>query len=284
MGRKSFRYEDFNQDVIVRSFLLGLRENFNTTTEAICFVSEKVNEIICLETKIRVSMIKESLRRNHDNFLIDYETELIMDCVSPFAEPFENFIGKKSLDRFIQKQKVYVTPMQINIGFDPISQKQEFIQHVPVFSTLEIILQHEDVLSVLYAENDNNNASTNYDRKKLRSYRDGIAHRENGLFSCFKDALQICLYHDGFNTVNPLGNKTQKYEVSAFYFVRENFSGKYKSRFKDIHLAILSPASLANKYGYKEILTPLLEELLKPETLGIKVSFQGVDHTFFGSL
>ena len=89
--------------------------------------------------------------------------------VSPFAESFENFIGKKSLDRFIQKQKVYVTPMQINIGFDPISQKQEFIQHVPVFSTLEIILQHEDVLSVLYAENDNNSASTNYDRKKLRS-------------------------------------------------------------------------------------------------------------------
>ena len=70
-------YEDFNQDVIVGSFLLGLRENFNTTTEAICFVSEKVNEIICLEIKIRVSMIKESSRRNHDNFLIDYKTELL---------------------------------------------------------------------------------------------------------------------------------------------------------------------------------------------------------------
>ena len=54
-------YEDFNQDVIVGSFLLGLRENFNTTSEAICFVSEKVNEIICLEIKIRISMIKESL-------------------------------------------------------------------------------------------------------------------------------------------------------------------------------------------------------------------------------
>ena len=81
-----------------------------------------------------------------------------------------------------------------------------------------------------------------------------------------------------------MGNKTQKYKVSAFYFVIGNFSGKYKSRFKDIHLAILSPASLVSKYGYKEILTPLLEDLLKLETLDIKVSFQGVDHTFFGSL
>ena len=133
-----------------------------------------------------------------------------MSCVSPFAESFEKFTGKKSLDEFIQKQKFYVTPTLIIIGFDPISQKQEFIQYVPLFSMLEVILQHEDVLSVLYAENDSNNTSTNSDRKKLRSYRDDIAHRENGLFSCDKNALQICLYHDDFNIINPLGNKTQK--------------------------------------------------------------------------
>ena len=41
---------------------------------------------------------------------------------------------------------------------------------------------------------------------------------------------------------------------------------------------------MVSKYGYKEILTPLLEDLLKLETLGIKVSFQAVDHMFFGSL
>ena len=221
-------------------------------------------------------MIKESLRRNHDNFLIDYETELIMDCVSPFAQSFEKFTGKKSLDEFIQKHKFYVTPTQINIGFDPISQKQELIQYVLLFSTLEVILQHEDVLSVLYAENGSNNASTNPDRKKLRSYRDGIAHRENGLFSCDKHALQICLYQDDFNIVNPLGNKKQKYKVSTFYFVIGNFSGKYKSRFKDIHLAILPPVSLVSKYGYKEILAPLLEDLLKLETLGIKLLFKAL--------
>ena len=39
-------------------------------------------------------MITESLKRNHDNFLIAYETELIMDCVIPFAESFESLKGK----------------------------------------------------------------------------------------------------------------------------------------------------------------------------------------------
>ena len=91
-GEEVLHYKDFNQDVIVGSFLSGLRENFNTTTEAICFLSEKINKIICLE--IKVSMIKESLKRNHNDVLTDYETELIMDCVSPFAESFEKFTGK----------------------------------------------------------------------------------------------------------------------------------------------------------------------------------------------
>ena len=58
-----------------------------------------------------------------------------------------------------------MTPTLINIGFDPISQKHGSIQYAPLFSTLELILQQEDVLSVLYAENDSNNTSTNSDRK-----------------------------------------------------------------------------------------------------------------------
>ena len=48
---------------------------------------------------------KKSLRWNHDNFLIDYETELIMDFISSFAESFENFTGEKSLNYFMWPQR-----------------------------------------------------------------------------------------------------------------------------------------------------------------------------------
>ena len=87
---------------MVANFLLGLRENVNTTTEAISFVSEKNHELICLEQKIRISMIADwSLKRNHEGFQIDYETEMIMDCVSPFASAFDKFKGKNSVHGFI---------------------------------------------------------------------------------------------------------------------------------------------------------------------------------------
>ena len=116
------------------------------------------------------------------------------------------------------------------------------------------------------------------------SFRDGTACKENQLFNSEPNALQICLYHHDFNIVNSLGNKTQKYKISAFYFVTGNFENKYKSRLQDIHLCILSPANFVNKRGYEKILRPLLDDLLKLETEGIKISFEGVDQKFCGSL
>ena len=46
----------------------------------------------------------------------------------------------------------------------------------------------------------------------------------------------------------------------------------------------MSPATFVNKYGYEKILRPLLDDLLKLETEGIKISFEGVEHKFRGSL
>ena len=51
-------YKNFNHDFVVANFFLGLRENFNTTTEAISFVSKEIHEIIYLEQKIWISLIR----------------------------------------------------------------------------------------------------------------------------------------------------------------------------------------------------------------------------------
>ena len=123
---------------------------------------------------------------------------------------------------------------------------------------MKVIFQHEDVLSVLCAENDSNNTSTNHDKKKLRSYRDSIAHRKTTFLVVIKMHYKFVFTM----MILPLqilwAMRQKKYKVSAFYFVIGNFSGKYKSRFKSIPLAILSPASLVSSYGCKEILAPLL--------------------------
>ena len=51
----------------------------------------------------------------------------MMDCVSPFASAFHKFKGKKSLDEYIQRQRSFISPKKIDIGFNPITQKEESI-------------------------------------------------------------------------------------------------------------------------------------------------------------
>ena len=57
--------------------------------------------------------------------------------------------------------------------------------------------------------------------------------------------MQLILYHDDFNVVNPLGNKTVKYKTSAFYFVLGKLPSKFRSKLS---------AQTVSRYGYQKIL------------------------------
>lgn len=82
----------------------------------------------------------------------------------------------KSLDGFIEKERFYGSSKQIDIGFDPIAQKEESVQYVPLLTTLETTLEYEDASSLLYSEA--NNAGSN-DSGMLKSCRNGTAYKEN---------------------------------------------------------------------------------------------------------
>ena len=58
-----------------------------------------------------------------------------------------------SLLKKTEKFCANVEPKQINVGFDPVTQKEDTIQYVPTDSTLKAVLSHEDVLAHIYTEN-----------------------------------------------------------------------------------------------------------------------------------
>ena len=112
-------------------------------------------------------------------------------------------------------QNFYVKPQEINTGFDSVKNKGGSIQYAPVFETLNVIVQHEDILD----ERTSNCEFEHENLENFKSFKDGRYFKENILFQSHQNPLQICLYHDDFDVVNPLGNKTEKYKVPAFYFV-----------------------------------------------------------------
>ena len=193
----------------VSRFPLELREKYNATTEATCFASKQVSKILVLDGKIRNSILKDSLKRN-GNFPLGYEPDMIMSCKSHFAQAFDKFSGKKKLDQYIMTQDFHVKSQEISIGFDNVKNKGDSIQYVPIFETLNVILQHEDVLGELTLNCESGHANL----ETLKSFKDGRCFKENVLFQSNPNALQICLHHKDFNLVNPLGNKNLHFILS----------------------------------------------------------------------
>ena len=46
----------------------------------------------------------------------------------------------------------------------------------------------------------------------------------------------------------------------------------------------MSPSALVQKYGYKEILQPVLDDILTLETTGIEINLGSQEHTFLGTV
>ena len=110
------------------------------------------------------------------------------------------------------------------------------------------------------------------------------AFKSNFLLNLERKTLETVLYHDDFGSINPLGNKTVKYETSMIYFVLGNLPPQYRSCQRDIHLTSTCSSKLISKYCYEEIIRPFLDDLRKLETEEIYVKFDNRVHQFYGTL
>ena len=272
---KESDFDSFNFEQAIAEILLELRENFKTSTAATCFVSEKIKYILDIDRQIHMKLLIKSLRKDIEDaappsdIVFSYKTNAIISSQSPFSKACSKFTGEKSLSEYVKRCDSFVEPMQ----------KADTIQYIPLYKTLNVLLSHEDALS----EGLKSQEVTEHDNV-LRTYHDGSAFKSNSLLNSEKKTLEIVLYHDDFGIVNPLGNKTVKYKTSGFYFVLGNLPPQYRSRQKDIHLAITRSSKLISKYGYQEILRPFIDDLRKLETEGIYIKFDNFVHQFYGTL
>ena len=99
-----------------------------------------------------------------------------------------------------------------------------------------------------------------------------------------KKTVELILNHDAFHVVNPLGNKTVKYKISAFYFVLVKLPSMFRSKLSHINLIFLASVQIVSRYGYRKILQPLLDGIKELETKGVDVNFEGLNHFLWNSM
>lgn len=97
-----------------------------------------------------------------------------------------------------------------------------------------------------------------------------------------KNAIQILIFYDDFETPNPLESKRGIYKVGAIYFTLRNFSPKYNSSLSSIHLVALFHAQDIKTYGFSKILDPIVQDIKILERDGIKLPLY--DQPVYGTI
>lgn len=165
-----------------------------------------------------------------------------------------------------------VEPETHELGRDEKGVKRTF-QYVPLLKSLRALLMHSDV-------RDQVAHPLRRIAGHLRDFRDGSLFRSNELFSRDSNALQLFLYYDEFEVVNPLGSHTRKHKIGAFYYVLGNLHPEKRSALYVIQLALLCRYQDLKYFGVSKILHALLHDARLLETDGIVVD----QERFYGTI
>ena len=127
----------------------------------------------------------------------------------------------------------------------------------------------------------------------LGDYCDGSVFRYHPLFSIDPTALQIMLYYDDVEVVNPIGSRTKIHKLgelhihvsiascmyivhvyllcqmspitALFYYLLGNISPSRRSSLKCIQLVTVVKSTDVSKYGIDKVLKPFMEDIQKLE-------------------
>ena len=167
----------------------------------------------------------------------------------------------------------YISPNEYKFSDD--SANTDSFQYISVIDTLKVVLKNDDVRTQIL----NPEASA---EGHLRSFRDGAVYKNHPIFSQHPYAIEIVVYADEFEVVNPLGPHKKKHKIMAFYFTLGNFHSTCKSQKSCMFLLALCRSIHINKYGFEPIALRFNEEIEVLETSGIAVD--GYPHEMHGAV
>lgn len=90
---------------------------------------------------------------------------------------------------------------------------------------------------------------------------------KNEFFQENPNALQLILYQDAFETVNPIGSAKSKYKILAVYLSIENFPDRIRSHVNSMYLVALCKEKIFN---HEKIFGKIVDDLKEIETSGIE--------------
>lgn len=206
---------------------------------------------------------------NHSNLKSLVEDNLLGKCFDVIESDYQ-------FERYCIKEFGLIEPVEYLLGYDSTGRKETF-QYIPILEVLKNILKRDDVLHFVVKD-------IVFDGETLKDFTDGLIFQQHTFFDCFERQLSLQLYTDEFEILNCLGSKKQIHKISCVYFVLGNIPLKYRSSLQNIHVAVLVRNRFLQKYGYEQILQPLLRDICELQCHGISLDGECQSCIFKGSV
>lgn len=226
---------------------------------------------------ISVNIIEDVLRKHGSTTDKSVTTE-VATALSVF-HPLLKAIGEYGClsssylrNKFYRENFNVVEPIEFVLD----GKENKSCQYVPILKNLQQILDRKGVVDKIIENHrvHQNNGRTGQ-HHSYKSYQDGSHFKENSFLSGDDLRLLLTLYIDDFEVCNPLGTSRRKHKLCGIYWTFSNLPPGSHSVLSSIYLAVLSKSDDMKKYGYGQVLQPLLHDLKLLEQHGIFVPLLG---------
>ena len=95
-----------NSNTVVGNILLELREHFNFTTKATCFITEKMSQIIDSDRKLFSSVLRKSFVESGIREIGHQVNNSLLKSESRYSTACKHFTGEKSLSNSVQNKSL----------------------------------------------------------------------------------------------------------------------------------------------------------------------------------
>lgn len=168
----------------------------------------------------------------------------------------------------------YVQPKRISLGNDE-NMLQRFAYYVPVQQTLTSLLESELWNNSVLPR------SCETDPCVFSDISDGQVFKTNQFLIDNPECLNLILYQDAFEIVNPLGSAKKKHKVLAVYFSVANLPVHVRSNTDHMSLVLLCIENDFKRFGSASVFSDMLSDLKDLEINGITVGAETVKAALF---
>ena len=173
--------------------------------------------------------------------------------------------------KFFKERFNFVSPVQINLGRNAANVPR-VCHYVPIKQSLSALLNNP---CVRFQLSNPPTSRTNI----LSDLKDGKAYKSNIFFANNSNAVQLILFQDAFELVNPLGSARKKHKILGVYYTIGNIHVQYRSSVAQLQLVLLCREVDLKYFGSTIVFRRMLQDLQDLEKNGLSMPYGNIRGT-----